>query len=61
MILTALLFGFGGLLVGGTLSLRSQGVRTGVQVVVAVLAPHDGGARVVTCPMHRCIRYSPAS
>ncbi|CAA9398661.1 MAG: hypothetical protein AVDCRST_MAG35-774 [uncultured Quadrisphaera sp.] len=38
MILTVLLLGLGGLLIGGTLSLRSQGVRPGVQALVAVLA-----------------------
>ena len=38
MILTVLLCGVGGLLLGGVLSLRSQGASTGVQAVVAVLA-----------------------
>ncbi len=38
MTLTVLLMGLGGLLLGGAFSLRAQGARTGVQVIVAVLA-----------------------
>lgn len=50
MTLTLVLFGLGGLLVGGVLSLRSQGARTGVQVItglLAVLALAGGVLRLV--------------